>query len=568
MYERFINELKTCSQAIGILSKGYLPITLIPPSKLEAILQKVKTTLAKTNKNYSLLLNRLYLYYDMKLVTFGIDQDKNLIIQFPVFVAPYMQARLTLYQVETVPVPILNMNNKAESYMQLKIIKPYLALNDETYISLRSQELNTCKKIGYEYFCEEIFVVKSKHKFSCTSAVYFKLNHEIKQNCNFEYHFNKTDITPSVLDSRQNIILANWPSYKRLICTYINNIPVNIPSRLYVLLDRNILCNCDIEAEDNFLLESLATCGENNIQKLEMFYTVKLAFLDHLEDLPEVLDTPIDRNWTHDKQIFPISLESFEINSSLLQAPKTLKDYIKQLQEHNKKLHVNVSPHTTKSNFKGFISSIIADIIGFVAALLFIITALVVIYIVTSHFKLKTLVANIALQCIRTVEVAALNPDHIICETGLEKMLLIIHLAVMTIMSTAKVRKSRIFKGKLFSNSIKVKLFIADNHCYIPLHLNKLAGSVHLLKLYGILMKENLILRKNWIWDILEIDWTDVYLLQDHKEINLPVTVAIPLYYKYKIRQLLKHSRKDPLHLYIILKQRKSWLSLESTECE
>ena len=79
-------------------------------------------------------------------------------------------------------------------------------------------------------------------------------------------------------------------------------------------------------------------------------------------------------------------------------------------------------------------------------------------------------------------------------------------------------------------------------------------------------MKENLTLRKNWIWDILEIDWTDMYLLQDHKEINLPVTVAIPFYYKFKLRPLLKHSRKDPLHLYIMLKQRKSWLNLESTK--
>ena len=122
--------------------------------------------------------------------------------------------------------------------MQLKIIKPYIALNDETYISLRSQELNTCKKIGYEYFCEELFVVKSKHKFRCASAVYFNLNHEIKQNCNFDYHFNKNDITPSLLDGGQNIILANWPSYKGLICTYNNNIPVNIPSHPYVLLDR------------------------------------------------------------------------------------------------------------------------------------------------------------------------------------------------------------------------------------------------------------------------------------------------------------------------------------------
>ena len=62
-----------------------------------------------------------------------------------------------------------------------------------------------------------------------------------------------------------------------------------------------------------------------------MFFTVNLAFLDHLEDLTEVLDTPIDRNWKHEKQILPISLESFQINTSLLQAPKTHKDYVKQL---------------------------------------------------------------------------------------------------------------------------------------------------------------------------------------------------------------------------------------------
>ena len=95
MYERFIAELKSYSKAIRILSKGYLPISLIPPSKLETILQQVKTALAKNNKNYDLASNRLYLYYDMKLVIFGIDNDRNLIIHFPVFIETNTQARLT-----------------------------------------------------------------------------------------------------------------------------------------------------------------------------------------------------------------------------------------------------------------------------------------------------------------------------------------------------------------------------------------------------------------------------------------------------------------------------------------
>ena len=193
----------------------------------------------------------------MKLVMLGIDNQKYLIIQFQIFVQPHTQTKLTLYQIETVPIPILDANDKAQSYTQLKADKPYIAVNEETYISLCPQELNTCKRIGYEYFCEELFVVKSKHKYSCASAVYFNLEHEIKQNCGFQFYFNKTDIMPSVLDGGHQIILANWPSYKRLICTHNNNIPLNIPSHPYVLLDRSILCNYDIEAKSNFLLESI-----------------------------------------------------------------------------------------------------------------------------------------------------------------------------------------------------------------------------------------------------------------------------------------------------------------------
>ena len=175
-------------------------------------------------------------------------------------------------------------------------------------------------------------------------------------------------------------------------------------------------------------------------------------------------------------------------------------------------MQVDVQHQNNKPKSKGFISKSMVDIIGFAAALLTIIITLVVIYIVTGHSKLKTVVANIALQCIKTVEAAALNPNHIICENGLVKILMII---IVTLLAIAKLRKSRIFKGRLFSKTIKIKLFVVDNHCYIPLHLNKLAGSVHLFKLHSILTKENLVLKKNWIWDILEIDWTDVYLLQD-----------------------------------------------------
>ena len=115
----------------------------------------------------------------MKLVNFRIDGKRNLIIQFPIFVQPYAQQPLILYQLETVQVPIVDKNPKVDSYTQLQIKKPYLALNSEMYINIRQQELTTCKRIGYEFYCEDLFVVSHKSIHSCKSAIYFDLDKDI-----------------------------------------------------------------------------------------------------------------------------------------------------------------------------------------------------------------------------------------------------------------------------------------------------------------------------------------------------------------------------------------------------
>ena len=145
---------------------------VLPPSKLAKILHEVTQVLSKTNKNYGLVLKGMYKYYDMKSVMFCIDQDRKLIIQFSVFIQPYTQIPLTLYQIEMIPVLIVDLNKKADSYTWIRIDKPYIALNLDTYKSICLEELRTCKRIGYEYCCEELFVVKSKSKYSCASALY------------------------------------------------------------------------------------------------------------------------------------------------------------------------------------------------------------------------------------------------------------------------------------------------------------------------------------------------------------------------------------------------------------
>ena len=180
MYERFIEELKLYSRAIRVLSKGYLPISLLPPSKLEKILSEVRIAIAKSNKDYDLVLTTLYLYCDMKLVTFVLDNQRNLKVQFPIFRSAIYPEKISYVSDWNCTSPYFGWKWTSALIHRIENRKTlYIALNEETYITLCSQELKMCKRIGYEYYCKELFVIKSKMRYSCTSTIYFNLESDV-----------------------------------------------------------------------------------------------------------------------------------------------------------------------------------------------------------------------------------------------------------------------------------------------------------------------------------------------------------------------------------------------------
>ena len=98
---------------------------------------RCKTAIRKTNPDYDIVIKRFHLHYDMKLVTSGIDRDENLVIQFPVFIKPYTQKPLILYQIETVPVLTVDQDSQVDSCTHLQIDRPCIALNSVTYTTIR-----------------------------------------------------------------------------------------------------------------------------------------------------------------------------------------------------------------------------------------------------------------------------------------------------------------------------------------------------------------------------------------------------------------------------------------------
>ena len=102
---------------------------------------------------------------------------------------------------------------------------------------------------------------------------------------------------------------------------------------------------------------------------------------------------------------------------------------------------------------------------------------------------------SLALQQVKEVSTSATKQEdnNNICDCTspfyiiLALSITIIGLVIFTIL---QVRRIKLCRGQLFSNTVKIMLFISDVQYYVPIKLCRTAGSIHLFKITGILMPD------------------------------------------------------------------------------
>ena len=82
-------------------------------------------------------------------------------------------------------------------------------------------------------------------------------------------------------------------------------------------------------------------------------------------------------------------------------------------------------------------------------------------------------------------------------------------------------------------------LFISDIQYYVLVKLCKTAGSTHLFRITGKLIPDKVKLNKNYKWDILEVDWSEIKVTFNGKVINIPKSITVNLWDKFKIRHMM-----------------------------
>ena len=160
-------------------------------------------------------------------------------------------------------------------------------------------------------------------------------------------------------------------------------------------------------------------------------------------------------------------------------------------------------------------------------ALILLIVTIIVIILLCKGANMRTLITNLAIQksekALTKGKENCSNYEYWIIITLLTLILLEIIFLIIE-----KAYRISPFRKHQYSNTIKVMIFISNMNSYVPIKLCKVIGSIHLFKLPGRLQKEDIMLHRNKIWDILEIDWKNVILMVNGNVVNLPGSVIIP----------------------------------------
>ena len=135
-------------------------------------------------------------------------------------------------------------------------------------------------KLHTDYLCPNLRLTASTHVLSCAAAV-FQTNPDdnlIHNLCEFTYYEHFTP-PPAVLETQDEILLANLPPKWQLVCDNQIDRPIPLDSAIYAIVNKNDLCTCGISAQHIFLYESMHTCTNPDICIVTLYYIHNRALL-------------------------------------------------------------------------------------------------------------------------------------------------------------------------------------------------------------------------------------------------------------------------------------------------
>ena len=327
---------------IGNLNSGYLTHHILDPQVLIKYLEIIEDDLEDTASEYEPVFASVYQYYGNSLASFTNTID-DLLLQLPILIKLKVQVPMSLFSIETVPVPL-----EAETYMgdkrectQIIPETEYIALTDNNYVPLTQVQISLCAKIGYMYYCEYTHLLKKCTEHTCISAIYYDQESKIKANqCKTIVTFDNTPES-KILDAGNILLLSNFQKPWTIACKDVSRV-FEIEYSTHCILNRSELCDCLLTAGNYLLSQTDTNCGDIP-EARDGFFTTYYAFNKIILDIITVkFDIQVDdRTITHSTLLHD-NIPGYDLLTLEFVLPPVNDDEDLILEEENPEIYVHV----------------------------------------------------------------------------------------------------------------------------------------------------------------------------------------------------------------------------------
>ena len=262
---------------------------------LSKYLEIIEDDLEDTAPEYEPVFTSVYQYYGNSLASFTNTID-DLLLQLPILIKLKVQVPMSLFSIETVPVPLdaETYTGAKREYTQIILETEYIALTDNNYVPLTQVQISLCAKIRYMYYCEYAHLLKKCTEHTCMSAIYYDQESEIKANqCKTIVTFDNTPES-KILDAGNILILLNLQKPWTIACKDVSRV-FEIEYSTYHILNRLELCECSLTAGNYLLSQTDTTNCRDMPEARDSYFTTYYAFNKIILDIITVkFDIQVD----------------------------------------------------------------------------------------------------------------------------------------------------------------------------------------------------------------------------------------------------------------------------------
>ena len=339
-YVRYESVLDDTLIGMEHLNSGYLTHSILEPSTLAQYLEAVEDDLEETAPAFEPVFTNVYQYYGNSLISFTNIID-DLLLQLPILIKLRVQVPMSLFSIETAPVPLdaeTYLGEKRE-YSQIILETELIALTENNYIPLTQAQISLCAKIGYMYYCEYAHLLKKHTEHTCMSAIYYDQGSDIKvKQCKTIVTFD-TILESKILDAGDLLILSNLQKPWTIACKDISR-DFEIEYSTYRILNRSELCECSLTTGNYLLSYTNINCG--NIPEVRDGYCTTYYSFNKivLDVITEKFDIQVDENTRNQATLLHDDIPGYDLPTiDFVNMTTDLDEDVSILEEDNSRIY-------------------------------------------------------------------------------------------------------------------------------------------------------------------------------------------------------------------------------------